>query len=207
MKNIFTSNIEKITVGTLLLIIGLMAGIFLSSPRHTQAPTVVDSQDTIPTVVGVDVSETSSTKDPICVGEFCDGSGESDDTSHLTILNIPLLISVPNDVTSCTQSVFFAPHAVPKTQGVLRATYEKLFSLAATSQVPTDAILNRVALEKNLFFDGVTLSDGLARVYLSGSIMAVGCQSEELRAQIYQAALPLETVNYVEVYLNQELYW
>ena len=207
MKNIFTNNLQKITVGTLLLVIGLMAGIFLSSPRHTQAPSSVSEIDQNAVIeIDADTNEASLTKDAICIGEFCDGSGEADDISHLTVLNIPLISTSGEGTIGCGVALFFAPHAVEKTSGVMKATYEKLFSLAAESDVPSDMIMNYVAFENQLSFSKVSLKNGVARVYVSGQIMASHCAIPAFRAQMEQAALQFDTVQKVEFYVNNALY-
>jgi hypothetical protein len=206
MKNIFTNNLQKITIGTLLVVVGLMVGIFLSSPRHTQAPSIIEDQERQEGSVPEEMAAVSNTKEPICVGEFCDGSGESDDTSHLTVLNIPLINTSSEGGIGCGTSVFFAPHAIKKTSGVMKATYEKLFSLAEQSDVPSDMIMNYVASETQLIFNEVSLNKGTARVYLSGQIRASHCAIPAFRAQMEQAALQFDTVQKVEFYLNNEMY-
>lgn len=204
MQNIFNTKTEKITLGILLLVIGLLAGLFFSSPRHTQAPTTQDPESQV--VGEIDTTETPEAKEPICIGEYCDGSMESDDTSHLTVLNIPLINTASGGDVGCGVSVFFAPHAIPKTKGVLQATYKKLFSLAAESEVPSDMIMNYIASETQLSFEKATLSNGTARVYLRGQFLSSHCAIPAFRAQMEQAALQFDTVDTVEFYLNNELY-
>lgn len=212
MQNIFNIKTEKITLGIILLAIGLLVGVLLSSPQRTHAPTndqlhtEVSGEESIDPDTIDAIDQSSGTKEPICVGEFCDGSGDADDTSHLTVLEIPLISTVPGGDIGCGVSVFFAPHAIPKTKGVLNATYEKLFSLAAESEVPSDMMMNYIAFEHQLSFDKVSLSKGIARVYLSGQILASHCGIPAFRAQMEQAALQFDTVDTVEFYLNNQLY-
>lgn len=211
----YYQNFSKIIIGILLLTIAVLVGLFFASPRSTQAPTVDEPEEfqeqesqTITDQAIIDSIEnnTPQDKEPICIGEYCDGSMESDDTSHLTVLDIPLINTSSGGSIGCGVSLFFAPHAIPKTKGVLNATYEKLFSLAAESDVPADMIMNYVALENQLSFDKVSLSKGTARVYLSGQILVSHCGIPAFRAQMEQAALQFDTVDTVEFYLNNKIY-
>ena len=197
---------SKITIGILLLITGVFIGVFLLSPKQTQAPTTIDDQvaqnDPVDQVENTPPEE----KGPICIGEYCDGSMEADDTSHLTVLDIPLINTASGGDIGCGASLFFAPHTVPQTQRVMNATYEKLFSLAAVSDVPSDMVRNYVATENQLTYESVALNSGIASVYLSGQILASHCAIPSFRAQMEQAALQFETVDRVEFYLNGNIY-
>lgn len=141
----------------------------------------------------------------ICVGEYCDGSMLSDDpSSEITALNIPLITS-EGDI-GCREGLIFAPHTVPKTQAVLDATYKTLFDIKFAPEILSDDVRNIVALEEELFYRGVSLdSEGTARVLLEGEATVIyNCTIPTFRAQIEQAALQYDTVNTLEVYLNNE---
>lgn len=141
-----------------------------------------------------------------CVGEYCDGSMESDDyLEKYTVLSIPLIKD--GGTIGCGADLFFAPHAVNKTVTPLDATYELLFDIKPTPEIPEDGFRNIVGVYDRLFYDHVTLTDGTAKVYLTGNMYGPGhCSIPELRAQISQAALHFDTVDTVEVYLNNEIY-
>lgn len=105
----------------------------------------------------------------------------------------------------CEQYINFHRVKVPKTDAVLQATYSQLFSL------PHDAIpgiedKNIIASQDNLSFESVTLENGKVSLYLSGSVMGNHCADEVFRHQIQQSAFQFETVQSLEVYLNNEIF-
>lgn len=142
----------------------------------------------------------------ICVGEYCDGSMSGDDLSSITVLQIPVVTS--NGNIGCGNGIIFAPHAVPRTQAVLNASYEKLFDLKYLPEIEADDVRNVVALEDMLFYSGVSLDDsGTAKLLLEGeSTQIYNCTIPTFKAQIEQTALQFDTVNSLEVYLNDELW-
>jgi hypothetical protein len=150
--------------------------------------------------------EVRTPTEPICVGEYCDGSMSGDDyLEKYTVLQIPL--TADGGTIGCGAKIVFAPHAVSKTRGVMDATYKLLFDLKPSSEIVEDGLRNVVGAYTHLFYDSVTLKNGTAKLYLSGSMYGPGhCAEPELRAQIEQGALQFETVNKLEVYLNGELF-
>ncbi len=58
-----------------------------------------------------------------------------------------------------------------------------------------------------LSFDRVTITDGMARVYLTGELSGLAgvCDNPRARIQIEETALQYETVSDVEIYLNGEV--
>ena len=141
----------------------------------------------------------------VCVGEFCDGSGDSDDASSRTVLQIPLIKQGGN--VGCGVGIFFAPHAVPKTTGVLDATYKLLFDLKPNPEVAADGFHNTVGAYTGLHYKSVSIKDGTAKLMLTGTMYGPGhCAEPELRAQIDQAAFQFDTVKKIEVYLNGKLF-
>lgn len=143
---------------------------------------------------------------PICVGEYCDGSMSGDDYKEkYTVLQIPLTTDGGN--LGCGAKLFFAPHAVPKTTAVLDATYRLLFDLKPTPEISADGFRNVVGAYTQLWYDRVTLVDGVAKLYLTGTMRGPGhCAEPELRAQIDQSALQFPTVQKLEVYLNGKVF-
>lgn len=146
-----------------------------------------------------------------CVGEYCDGSMSSDDyRDRLTTIQVPLIRDVSEGsikTIGCGAEFFYAPHAVPKTTAVLDATYTLLFDIKTLPEIESDGFRNTVGAYTKLFYDRVTLQNGIAKVYLTGDMYGPGhCAEPELRAQITQAALQYPTVNRVEVYLNNTLF-
>ncbi len=125
-----------------------------------------------------------------------------------TQVSIPLTsLDKPGDFGpfGCQQYINFHTVEIPQTQAVLAGVYSQLFSL------PYDAILgvedkNIIASQDNLSFDSVTLENGIASVYLSGSVMGNHCADEVFRHQIEQAAFQFETVDSIQVFVNNEIF-
>jgi hypothetical protein len=107
----------------------------------------------------------------------------------------------PNSVSfaGCGGYIAFEEHEAPQSQAVLNATYQKLFDLPAGEN-------NAVGTQNQLSFDNVTLSSGIASVYLSGEIWANHCADAVFKAQIEQAAFQFDSVVLAQVYLNNELF-
>lgn len=204
----------------LILAVGLLAGILIG--KKSQAPNQQDQLAVLeePQDLGqedfsdyvdeqpgpVHEYETSprETKNPICVGEFCDGSGAGDGVER-TVLQVPIIVNDGGPI-GCGVSVRFMPHAVPQTVAVLNATYAKLFALEATSGVQGDPYHNYIADQHQLRFDRAEILNGTASVYLLGSIMGMHCGDPAFRAQIEQAAFQFDTVDSLVVYLNGQVY-
>lgn len=189
----------------IIVIIGLICYI-LYYKINTTTPVQTDN----PPQIG-------QTKDPItgdripsrfaCVGEYCDGSMSGDDyLNKYTVVKIPLVKDGGN--IGCNVGIFFAPHTVPKTKAVLDATFRLLFDIKHSPEIKEDGFRNTVAAFSKTFFDQVTLNDsGLAKIYLTGSVMSLGtCADPEFKAQIEEAAFQYETVKKLEVYLNGKLF-
>jgi hypothetical protein len=138
-----------------------------------------------------------------CVGEYCDGSMSGE--LNFTTIKIPLVDDGGN--VGCGARIFFAPHTVPKTTAVLDATYKLLFDIKPVPEIPEDNFRNTLGAYTKLFYDSVTLNNGTAKLYLTGSMYGPGhCAEPEVRAQIDQAALQYDSVKKLEVYLNGQLF-
>ncbi len=128
-------------------------------------------------------------------------AADDGDTARSVTISVPY-ISGEGDV-GCGVGIKFVSYQVPHTKGVLNAVYTKLFD---RSQGIAPEYRNTVQAYE-LTYDSVTLSDGVARVYLSGSMYGPDhCALPELRALIDQAAFQFDTVDTVTVYLNGEIY-
>jgi hypothetical protein len=140
-----------------------------------------------------------------CVGEYCDGSMQDDNSSSRTVLKIPLVKQGGN--VGCGSGIFFAPHWIPKTTAVLDATYRLLFDIKAWPEIATDDFHNTVGNYLGLHYDSVSITNGTAKLMLSGNMTGPGhCAEPELREQINQAAFQFDSVNKIEVYLNGALF-
>lgn len=102
----------------------------------------------------------------------------------------------------CNSYLDFIPMQVPQTSAVLAATYNWLFSGPSSY----NNYINVIASQYNLNFQNVNILNGIAKIYLTGSVMGNHCADATFAAQIEQAALQYPTVNNIEVYLNGQLF-
>ncbi len=128
-------------------------------------------------------------------------STTDDEKSDNVTISVPY-ISGTGDI-GCNVGIKFVSYRIPYTKGVLNAVYTTLFD---RSQDIAPAYRNTVHAYE-LTYDSVTLSDGVVRVYLSGSMYGPDhCALPELQTLIDQAAFQFDTVDTVIVYLNGEIY-
>ena len=201
-----------------IVIIVLVVWMVTQKPQSEQLPIIPESETVIepeqpakPSQPAKPENNTSTVKTRVpskyvCVGEYCDGSMSGDDYKEkYTVVQIPL--TTDGGTIGCGAKLFFAPHAVPKTTAVLDATYRLLFDLKPNPEIPADGFRNVVGAYTQLFYDRVTLQNGVAQLYLTGTMYGPGhCAEPELRAQIDQAALQFPTVQKLEVYLNGKIF-
>lgn len=103
----------------------------------------------------------------------------------------------------CGTYIQFVEKEVPQTQAVLNATYQWLFN----NNYQESGLVNLVPVQQvNLNFQNAEIQNGIAKVYLTGSVMEYGCAFAGFAGQIEQAALQYPTVNDIEVYLNGQLF-
>jgi len=113
---------------------------------------------------------------------------------------------VNGKLLACNASLVTIPVVGAKTQSVLNETYRQMFGMGESVSQSGRSYANPVALE-GLKFDKATITNGLAKVYLMGSIEAGECVGH-MQAQVERAALNFATVNSVRTYLNGvELNW
>lgn len=141
-----------------------------------------------------------------CVGEYCDGSMSGDNyLEEYTVLKIPFIRD--GGQIGCGVDIFYGYDHIAKTSAVLKATYERLFDIKEFPEIVEDGFRNTVGAFRKTFFDKVTLSNGLAKVYLYGSIVSPGtCADPEFKAQIEAAAFQFSNVESLEVYLNGKIF-
>lgn len=101
----------------------------------------------------------------------------------------------------CDRIVMIDEQIAP-TQAPLSAALKKLFSLSSTT---VDGWYNFIAkTNSTLSFDHATIENGVASIYLTGSLSGLGgvCDDPRAAAQITQTAMQFSTVNSVRLYLN-----
>lgn len=129
-----------------------------------------------------------------------------------TTIQVPLIIN--GDATSpqqigpfgCGSYMVLMNRPIPATQGVLNAVYDWMFSHPVSYD--DNNYSNIVAAYPQLDYSNVTITNGTAKVYLTGS-MAGGpghCAEPAMAAQIEQAAFQYPSVQRIEVYLNNQLF-
>jgi hypothetical protein len=189
-----------------LLIIILIAGVifFVAKEVLPLKPQTVKENEAMETPSEVTQKDRVPSQ-YACVGEYCDGSMQDDNPSSRTVLKIPLVKQGGN--IGCGSGIFFAPHWVPKTTAVLDATYRLLFDLKPWPEIEGDGFHNTVGSYLGLHYDSVSITNGSAKLMLSGNMAGPGhCAEPELRAQIDQAAFQFDSVKKIEVYLNGKVF-
>jgi hypothetical protein len=104
-------------------------------------------------------------------------------------------------LVGCGDSAIPITVTIPRTQGILRASLEKLFS--AKQQFYGAAGYYNALYQSDLQVATVTIEQGKAIIHLTGTIMLGGtCDAPRVEAQIEQTALQFSTVNDVAVFIN-----
>lgn len=104
-------------------------------------------------------------------------------------------------LVGCGDSAIPINVTIPRTQGVLRAALEKLFS--AKQQFYGESGYYNALYQSDLEVAGVTIEQGKATIRLTGTIMLGGaCDAPRVQAQIEQTALQFSTVSEVDVFVN-----
>lgn len=101
----------------------------------------------------------------------------------------------------CGDSAIPINVSIPRTQAVLRAALEKLFT--AKQQFYGESGYYNALYQSDLQVAGVTIEQGKATIRLTGTIMLGGtCDAPRVQAQIEQTALQFSTVSDVDVFIN-----
>ena len=104
-------------------------------------------------------------------------------------------------LVGCGDSAIPITVTIPRTQGVLRAALEKLFS--AKQQFYGESGYYNALYQSDLEVASVKIEQGNAIIHLTGTIMLGGvCDAPRVQAQIEQTALQFSTVSDVTVFVN-----
>ena len=104
-------------------------------------------------------------------------------------------------LVGCGDSAIPINVTIPRTQGVLRAALEKLFS--AKQQFYGESGYYNALYQSDLRVASVTIEQGKATIRLTGTLMLGGaCDAPRVEAQIEQTALQFSTVSDVAVFIN-----
>lgn len=98
--------------------------------------------------------------------------------------------------------VILVDRVVPQTTAPLNAALRELFAIPESEVDGLGNFIPRTA--STLRFDSATIQDGVARVYLSGSLSGLAgvCDDPRAKIQIEETALQFPTVQSVVLYLN-----
>jgi hypothetical protein len=104
-------------------------------------------------------------------------------------------------LVGCGDSAIPINVTIPRTQGVLRAALEKLFS--AKQQFYGESGYYNALYQSDLEVATVKIEQGNAIIHLTGTIVLGGvCDAPRVQAQIEQTALQFSTVSDVTVFVN-----
>ena len=104
-------------------------------------------------------------------------------------------------LVGCGDSAIPINVTIPRTQGVLRAALEKLFS--AKQQFYGESGYYNALYQSDLEVAAVRIEQGKATINLTGTLMLGGtCDAPRIEAQIEQTALQFSTVSEVAVFVN-----
>ena len=102
----------------------------------------------------------------------------------------------------CGDSVVPLDVPITPTLGVLRAALTRLLSIK-TRYFGGESDLYNSIYQSNLNIENLTLQDGVASIWLSGTLQLGGvCDAPRFQAQLEQTALQFSTVKQVNIFIN-----
>lgn len=157
------------------------ATVVIASPTLT-IPTVTQVQQVPPTAASP--ASTTSTEQTVKIVLIeLEGNGQS------------------GPLVGCGDSAIPINVTIPRTQGVLRASLEKL--LSAKQQFYGESGYYNALYQSDLEVTSVRIDQGNAIIHLTGTLTLGGtCDAPRVEAQIEQTALQFSTVNTVTVFVN-----
>jgi hypothetical protein len=104
----------------------------------------------------------------------------------------------------CDDSVVPVTVEIPPIEAVLRAAINQLLQLK--SNYYGESGLYNALYQSDLKVESISLNDGIAEIYLTGSMMLGGeCDNPRVEAQLTETALQFSTVKTVTIYINGKL--
>jgi hypothetical protein len=101
----------------------------------------------------------------------------------------------------CGDSAVPVQVQIQPTQGVLRSALEALLSIK--EQYYSESGLYNGLYQSDLQVESVTITDGVAEVHLTGSMMLAGeCDNPRVQAQLEQTVLQFPTVTKASIFIN-----
>ncbi len=135
------------------------------------------------------------------VAEAPVATGTTAGTPQIKIALLDYTATKPGITRGCDH-VVLVNRTVATTTTPLDTALKTLFALNAQTVDSLDNFLPKT--KATLAYDHVTLSGGIAKVYLNGSLSGLAgvCDDPRAKIQIEETALQFETVKKVELYLN-----
>lgn len=129
------------------------------------------------------------------------GGGGSGGSGGISLAYIHMISLGSGGPLGCGDRVAPVLQEFPATNGILRATLQRLLSIK--TQFYRDSGLYNALYLSNLRIDDVRIDNRVATIRLSGGIVMSGtCDGPRIQAQLEQAALQFSTVSQVQVFIN-----
>jgi hypothetical protein len=110
---------------------------------------------------------------------------------------------ISGPLVGCGDSAVGVTVPISPTVGVLRAALTKLLTLK--DQFYGQSGLYNALYQSSLQLQDVTIENGVAKIYLTGSFMLGGeCDNPRVKAQLERTALQFSTVSSVSIFVNNQ---
>jgi hypothetical protein len=171
-------------------------------PTRTAVPitntATPDPSETAPMVTSVPTTNPSATSLPPAATA---SSGASTVKIFLIAINDN---GVRGPKIGCGDSIIPVDVPISPTLGVLRAALTKLLSIK-TRFFGGESDLYNSLYQSNLNIDNLSIQNGLATIWLSGTVQLGGvCDTPRFQAQLEQTALQFSTIKQVDIFINNK---
>jgi len=132
----------------------------------------------------------------------------SEEPVYFTTIKVPVfadpdMFDYDGEMSSCADEIVWAKFTIEPTQTPLNATFQKMFAMGNELGFHPG---NIIAEQNNLFFEKAVIQNAVANIYLSGSLSEdTFCKTNRSIIQIIEAATQFDTVNVVQIFLNNEI--
>lgn len=150
---------------------------------------------------GMIVSDPAPTDATTSTSEVSTSTDSSSGTSRVKVALLDYTGEMPGKQRGCDR-VILVDRAVATTTAPLNAALRELFSIKETEVAGLGNFMPRTAA--TLSFDKVAIENGVAKVYLKGSLSGLAgvCDDPRAKIQIEETALQFPSVKSVELYLD-----
>ncbi|MEY2640799.1 MAG: hypothetical protein RL150_192 [Candidatus Parcubacteria bacterium] len=174
----------------------------LGAPKTEEAAAVASTTTDGATVELVS-GDATKTANGTMAASGATGTGYKGASVSIAVLADPDLFDFANEKVRACDAVVLVPKQIAPTPRVLHAALEQLFADTFDYGFTPG---NFVATQDRLAFERATIENGLATIYLTGSVgpIAGACDVPRIETQITETALQFKTVNRVQILLNGE---